>query len=548
MAHIKPPITDLKIRIEDKGFYEGFSMAVTVGSKILVGALIVWAIAFPEAAGSALKSIRTSIDASTGPWYMYVMAFYIIVCLGLALFPATGRILLGGPDTKPDFSRFSWVSMMFGAGVGIGMLTYATAEPLYHFATNPDVMMGNTAASSEDNIRAAMKWSYFHWGLSAWGCYGMTGLALAFFSYSRGLPLTIRAGLTSLFGRSLEGPLGHAIDIISVIATVLGVAVTLGYGVSQFAAGIHNITGMGWLMTAEGTPTIAAMLVALVVVMGCSTLSALSGVGKGIKWLSNINMGLSFLLLAFLLIVGSTLFELKSLFLGLWDYVIAMPALTFSVWTSDGVEGSVASQIAAWQSSWTVFYWAWWIAFAPFVGLFLARISKGRSIREFVLGAMIVPSLVCFVWLSFAGGTAIDLTLNGGAGDQISGADISSQLFEVMNFLLSPGLAKVVSALIVVLLMTYLVTSADSAVLIINTIAAAGDESPKGRVHIITWGVILTLVIGGLLVAGGLDAINTAMIIGALPFSAVLALMGIALIKALIRDGMRQKARMSSSV
>ncbi|MEP1444200.1 MAG: BCCT family transporter [Hyphomicrobiales bacterium] len=537
---LPPPITDLSIKTENAGFYQGFSKFVTVGSKCFLGALILWAVAFPEAAGEVLKSIRAGIDSNTGPWYMYVMGFYILVCLGLALWPATGKIRLGGDGSKPEFSSFSWFSMMFGAGIGIGMLTYATGEPIFHFGTNPDVITGETTASGADNVRSAMKWSFLHWGFSAWGCYAIVGLALAFFSYSRGLPLTIRSGLTPLLGKSLEGPLGHIIDIVSVIATILGVSVTLGYGVSQFAAGIHNITGMGWLMNAEGDPTNIAMIFALIIVMLCSTLSALSGVGKGIKWLSNINMGLSFFILAFFLVFGSTIFALQSLFVGIWDYVISLPSMVFTVWKGDGVEDSVATKLAGWQGGWTIFYWAWWIAFAPFVGLFLARISKGRTIREYVLGAMIVPSIMCFIWFAFAGGTAIDLTLNGGAGDQITGAGLSSQLFAMINYMLSPALATLMSIVIVVLLLTYLVTSADSAVLIINTIAAAGDESPKGRVHIITWGLILTLVIGGLLLAGGLGAINTAMIIGALPFSVVMALMGISLVKALIRDGMRR--------
>ena len=544
---MQPPITDLDIKTADSGFYEGFSKFVAVGSKLFLGALIVWAIAFPEAAGNVLKSIRTTIDANTGSWYMYVMAFYIIVCLALALWPATGKIRLGGENSKPEFSSFSWFSMMFGAGIGIGMLTYATGEPIFHFGTNPDVITGETTASSADNVRAAMKWSFLHWGFSAWGCYAIVGLALAFFSYSRGLPLTIRSGLTPLLGKSLEGPLGHVIDIVSVIATILGVSVTLGYGVSQFAAGIYNITGMEWLMQEDGNPTNVAMIFALVVVMFFSTLSALSGVGKGIKWLSNINMGLSFFILAFLLVFGSTMFALQSLFMGIVDYVVALPSMVLTVWKGDGVEDSVATQLAGWQGGWTIFYWAWWIAFAPFVGLFLARISKGRTIREYVLGAMIVPSIMCFVWFAFAGGTAIDLTLNGGAGDQITGAGLSSQLFAMINYMLSPALATAMSVVIVILLLTYLVTSADSAVLIINTIAAAGDESPKGRVHIITWGVILTLVIGGLLLAGGLGAINTAMIIGALPFSFVMALMGISLVKALVRDGMRDKSSAAES-
>ena len=376
-------------------------------------------------------------------------------------------------------------------------------------------------------------------------------MALAFSSYSRGLPLTIRSGLTPLFGRALEGPLGHIVDIVSVIATILGVSVTLGYGVSQFASEVYNITGMNWLMDVDGDPTKIAMIVSLVIVMIASTLSALSGVGKGIKWLSNINMGLSFFMLAFFLVFGSTLFALSALFVGLWDYVIKLPMMILTVWSMDGTGAeNTANALAGWQGGWTIFYWAWWIAFAPFVGLFLARISKGRTIREYVLGAMIVPSIMCFVWFAFAGGTAIDLTLNGGAGDQITGAGLSSQLFAMINFMLSPTLATLMSLLIVILLMTYLVTSADSAVLIINTIAAAGDESPKGRVHIITWGIILTLVIAGLLLTkgDGLAAINTAMIIGALPFSVVMALMGIALVKALVRDGMRNAAGISKTV
>lgn len=215
--------------------------------------------------------------------------------------------------------------------------------------------------------------------------------------------------------------------------------------------------------------------------------------------------------------------------------------MSLEVWSSDGSD--VSQKLADWQGGWTIFYWAWWIAFAPFVGLFLARISRGRSIREYVLGAMIVPATMCFVWFTFVGGTAIDLELSGIAGGQIMDAGISSQLFEMINIMLSPALATAMSVVIVVLLLTFLVTSADSAVLIINTIAAGGDASQKGNVHIITWGAALTLVIAVLLLAGGLSAINTAMIIGALPFSFVMALMGVSLLKALIRDGMRENAK-----
>lgn len=536
---IKPPLTDLPITTADDGFYEGFNTIVTVGSKILVGLLIVWAAAFPSQAGAVLSAINGFLLASFGTWYIYVMAFYLLTCLALAAWPTTGRIRLAGEGEEPEFSTFSWFSMMFGAGIGIGMLTYATGEPIYHFSTNPEVITGQVASESAEVVRSAFKWSFLHWGLSAWGCYALTGLALAFFSYRRGLPLTIRSGLTPLFGSSLSGGLGHVVDIVAVIATVLGVSVTIGFGVAQFSSGVHNITGAGWLMSEDGTPTTTAMIVALVLVMSLSTLSALSGVGKGIKWLSNMNMGLTMFFLTFLLVFGSTTFALQALFVGIWDYVTALPGMLFTVWRPDGT-GTGAS-LAEWQGGWTIFYWAWWIAFAPFVGLFLARISKGRTLREYVLGAMIVPSLMCFIWFAMAGGTAIDLELNGEANRAILDAGLSSQLFATVNQLLSPALAVAMSVLLVVLLLTYLVTSADSAVLIINTINAAGDETPKGRIHILVWGGALTLVIAVLLAAGGLAAIQTAMIIGALPFSFVLALMGIALIKALVRDGMRER-------
>ena len=530
----RQPLAELPIATADTGFYEGFNKFVTIGSKILIGLLIVWAAAMPDQASTALKSLNGFLMANFNAWYMYVMAFYIVVCLGLALVPATGKIHLGKPGEKPEFSNFSWFSMMFGAGIGIGMLTYATAEPIYHFSTNPDVIMGTVEGASAENVRSAYRWSFLHWGLSAWGCYALAGLSLAFFSYNRGLPLTIRSGLASLFGRSLSGTSGHFVDIIAVVATILGVSVTIGFGVSQFAAGMFNITGAEWMVNGDGSSSTSGMLVSLVVVMLAATWSARSGVGKGIKWLSNINMGLSFFLLAFFLIFGSTMLALESLFVGIWDYVITLPQSVTTVWQKDGTE--MGDALAGWQSGWTIFNWAWWIAFAPFVGVFLARISRGRSLREYVLGAMIIPSVMCFVWFAFVGGTAIDLELSGAAEGSIMGAGLSSQLFATINVMLSPGMAVAMSAIIVVLLLTYLVTSADSAVLIINTINAAGDEAPRSNRHITIWGTALTLVIGVLLVAGGLSAIQTAMIIGALPFSVVLALMGVSLVKALISE------------
>ncbi|MEL7115631.1 MAG: BCCT family transporter, partial [Pseudomonadota bacterium] len=571
----------------------------------LVGALILWAVAFPDQAGAVLSSFNSIILATFNFWYVYVMAFYVIVCILLALWPASGRLKLGHSGDKPEFSNFSWFSMMFGAGIGIGMLTFATAEPMYHFGSNPDTIQGITEGSSAENVRAAYIWSFTHWGLAAWASYAIVGLSLAYFAFRRDLPLTIRSGLVPLFGKALSGPLGHVVDIVAVVATVLGVSQTLGFGVEQFIAGLSRI-GLGdWLQTtdAEGAVKASTMgiVVALLVIMGASTLSALSGVGKGIKWLSNINMGLSFFLLAFFLIFGSTVFGLQALFVGMFDYLVSIPGNMFTVWTAvpeaqfnanipasvqalaaediaaiygsatspwgslasftEGLPAAAAglseadiaatyaaatdSRLSGWQGAWTIFYWAWWIAFAPFVGVFLARISKGRTVREYVLGAMIIPAVMCFVWFAIVGGTAVDITLGGDSS--IADAGQSDQLFATLAVLLSDNLAWVMSVIVVILLLTYLVTSADSAVLIINTINAAGDEGPKARPHILFWGAALALVVGALLIVGGLSAIQTAMVIGALPFSFVMVLMALSLIKAIWRDGQREKAGVPST-
>ena len=541
---LQPPLSDLPIKTADTGFYKGFSIDVTVASKIIISALVVWAIFWPTQSGAVLNGLNGFILGNFAAWYIWVVALFIIVCLGLALWPTAGHMNLGLEGEKPEFSNFSWFSMMFGAGIGVGMLTWAVAEPVAHFGSNPETIQGLTTGGTADNVRMAYKWSFLHWGFGAWACYAIAGLSLAFFSYRRGLPLTIRSSLTPLFGSALSGKLGHLIDIVAVVATILGVAQTLGFGVEQFVAGLTRI-GIAGLMDAEGGATFMGIVVAIVIIMGLSTLSALSGVGKGIKWLSNINMVLSIVLLGFFILFGATWFGAQAMLLGLWDYVTSLPMLSFNVWKSDGVEGPEAFLLAQWQGWWPVFYWAWWIAFAPFVGLFLARISRGRTIREFVLGALIVPALMCFVWFAWAGGTAIDLELNGGANGLIFDAANGDKIFAMTEFMLAPiaqALAWAMAMLIVVLLMTFLVTSADSAVLIVNTINAAGDEGPKARPHIIFWGAALGLVVAGLLISGGTSAIQTAMVIGALPFSIVMVLMCISLVKAIWNDGRREAA------
>lgn len=461
---------------------------------------------------------------------MLSAAVFMATVIILAIIPKTGRIKLGQEQDKPDYSLFSWFSMMFGAGVGIGMLTYSTAEPIFHFMSNPETIQGLATAQTADNVRNAYKWGLFHWALTPWGIYAVLGISLSYFSYNKGQPLTIRSSLRPLFGKAVDGPLGNIIDIVAILATIIGVAVTIGYGVAQFASGVFNITEASWLISDDGTPTFNAQLLALALVLIASTISAMSGVSKGIKWLSNLNMGLTLLLLLFFVLLGSFGFAINAFGYAIWDYVLALPTMSLTIWSTEQ-----QPELAGWQSSWTIFYWAWWIAFAPFVGLFLARVSRGRTIREYVLGAMVVPSIVCLTWFTLVGGTALDLELSGIANGRILNADISAQLYETVNLLLSPSLATAMSVVIVLLLLTYLITSVDSAILVVTNLASGGEQTTNSAKHIIVWALLFAAVIAALLYAGGMSSLRSAMIIGALPFSFVMAFILIALVMSLVK-------------
>jgi len=540
---IGPPVVDLTIDTHDRGFYDGFSREVTIPGKIIVSLIIMWAIFFPVSAMGTLEAANSTIIAAFSGWYIYLVAALIVTCGVLALIPQTGSLRIGAPGESPEFSTFSWISMLFGAGIGIGMLTYSTGEPLAHFVNNPDIIAGTVESASSEAVRSSYMWTFLHWGLGAWCTYALIGLAIGYVAHRRGLPLTIRSALVPLFGRHMSGIAGHVVDVVAVVATILGVAVTMGLGVQQFVAGLYRV-GLGdWLMVEAGdgsgmTASGLAIVTALLVLVGASTLSALSGVGRGIKWLSNINMGLSFALLGLFAIAGAGLYGLELLGVGLWDYIKTLPAHSLTLFSSDGSE--ISEALVQWQLDWTVFYWAWWIAFAPFVGMFIARISRGRTIREYIIGVAIVPSVVCFLWMALIGGTAIELELSGLAGGQILGAGMSDQLYATLAVMLDPGVAMIVSSLVVLLLMTYLITSVDSAILIINTINGAGEDEGTRRFHIVFWGVALAFVVGSMLILGGIDAIRITMIIGALPFSFVAAVMAVAIVKAIVFDLVRK--------
>jgi len=536
---IEPPIVDLPIGTHDTGFYAGFSRAVTIPSKIIVALIIMWAIFFPVNASESLAVANSTIISNFSGWYVYLVAALMVVCIGLAIWPESGTLRIGAPGDTNEFSRFSWFAMLFGAGIGIGLLTFSIGEPLAHFANNPDIIRGTIESQSAEAVRPAFIYTFLHWGFGAWCTYALVGLAIGYVSYRRDLPLTIRSSLAPLFGQKMSGMAGHVVDVVAVVATILGVSVTMGLGVEQFVAGLNRVGFGDWLIASDGSSSTAAIVTALLVLVGASTVSALSGVGRGIKWLSNLNMGLSFALLALFLVAGSGMYGLSLLIRGIWDYFVTLPVNSLTLFQDAGDATSAA--LVQWQLDWSVFYWAWWIAFAPFVGMFIARISRGRTIREYMFGVALVPSLMCFAWMTIAGGTAIDLELSGTAGGSIIAAGISDQLFATIAVLLSPDVAWIVSALVVVLLMTYLITSADSAILIINTINGAGDDEGSRRYHILFWGAALAFMVGSMLILGGIDAIRVTMIIGALPFSFVVALMGISIIKAITYDLIRKK-------
>lgn len=502
---------------------------MVISSKILLSALVLWAALLPDSALVVLSNISSTLLKIFNIYYVYVVTIFLIFCIVIAIIPVVGKRKLGKEDEHPEFSNFSWFAMMFGSGMGIGLMVFSTAEPLWHFGENPEIISGQIEPHSHHAIQSAFRYSFLHYGLHPWGIYVVTGLCMAYFAHRYHLPLTIRSTLAPLLGKRLNGYAGHLLDITAIIATLLGIAVTIGYGINQLVAGFNEIAGLDKTAPSETNSgpddTVSALLLALFLVMLLSIISAATGIGRGIKVLSNLNLGLSCLLLVVFLIFGPLFFTLKLYGSALVDYLLALPAISVEVFELETTHGN-------WQEQGTILYWAWWIAFAPFVGLFLARISKGRTIREFVLGAMLAPAAMCFVWITLLGGTAVHLELSGTADGHIIQAGTSAQLFETLNILLSGGMLQATSLLTVVLILTFLVTSADSGVLVLNTIMTGGNYY-AGLKHKIIWGLILSAVIAALLVTGdgSMEALQKAMIIGALPFSMVMILMCVAFLK-----------------
>jgi len=597
---MRPPFTDLEVSTQDDGFYEGYSFPIAAVSKFTIVLLVLWALIVPESAGATLASWNAQLLDVFNTFYIVVAGFFIFFLIVLAIWPFAGRRTLGAPGEPTEFTTFSWFAMMFGAGLGVGLMVYATAEPLGLWNSNPEILKGAVEPGTVEAIESAYRYTFLHYGFHAWAIYVVTGLSLAYYAFTRNMPLTIRSALTPIFGRLMNGILGDLVDILGVLATILGVGVTIGFGVSQLVDGVYAVTDLEWLVTqnADGppTPSSVGLIVGLVVIMTLSTLSAVSGVGRGVKYLSNLNLVLSLILLITFIVFGSFGFAMTTYGLAFVDYILHFIPLSYEayvqpsleVFTANlpeaakslspdeianihatgpwgdfaGFQGDLPASVDAgtaaalweateqgrlfkWQAGWTTFYWAWWIAFSPFVGLFLARISRGRTVREFIVGAVFAPALVCFAWMTILGATAIDLELGGAANGAITGASTTNKLFATLGVMLDPGLLSILTIMCVVLILTFLVTSADSGILVMNTIMSGGSLQ-AGIKHRIIWGVLMTLVIGALLLASGgdggnpFDSLRNAMIIGALPFTFIMVLMCLSLAKALINDSRRE--------
>ena len=482
----------------------------------LIVAFVVFAVVAPGKASDGITAVQTGIIGTLGWYYVLLIAGFVLFALWMG-FSRFGDIRLGPDDEEAEFKLGSWFAMLFSAGMGIGLVFWGVAEPLNHFAAPRPGFEGDQV----ETARRAMTQTYLHWGVHAWAIYVVAGLAIAYAIHRKGYPVSIRWALEPLLGDRVKGRLGDVIDITAVVGTVFGVATSLGFGVAQIAAGL-DFTGVA----DGGSGSIGLQILLIALITGLATASVVSGVGRGIKWLSNFNMGLAALFLLFVLIAGPTLFLLREFVQNFGDYFSNVLGLTFDVSAYRGESGET------WQAAWTTFYWGWWISWAPFVGVFIARISRGRTVREFVFGVLLVPTLVTFLWFSVLGGTALHRELFGSAGlvADDGSVDTEQALFSLLDGL--PG-GGIVIGLAILLIVTFFVTSSDSGSLVVDMLSSGGDLDPPKWSRVM-WAVLEGAVAAALLAvgAGGLGALQTAAIVTALPFSVVMVGMAIATVRA----------------
>jgi glycine betaine transporter len=462
---------------------------------------VLWGVLFTDNLAAVASAVLGYLIASFG-WVFILASFGFLVFVLYLAFSRYGRIKLGRDDDEPEFRTVSWVAMMFSAGMGIGLMFFGVAEPISHLTAPPH---GLAKAGTEQAAEVAMEYSYFHWALHPWAMYAVVGLALAYFTFRKGKPNLISSAFRPLLGDRVEGPAGKTIDILAIFATLFGSATSLGLGALQINGGLEYI----W-----SVPNSTAVAIVIIAVMtALFVVSAVTGVHRGIQWLSNTNMVLALILVLFLFVLGPTVFILNTFVESLGGYLANLIPMSFR-------SGAFSSD--SWLASWTIFYWAWWISWTPFVGTFIARISRGRTIREFVIGVLLIPSVVSFVWFAVLGGTAINLELRGvgNIADAVSqGPEVA--LFATLNQF---PLATVMSLLAVILVALFFISGADAASVVMGMLSSRGTLDPRGLIVII-WGVLTGAAAAICLLARGLEGLQTAAIISAAPF--VLVMIGL---------------------
>ncbi|MDV7145328.1 BCCT family transporter [Tropicimonas sp. TH_r6] len=495
-------------------------------SGLTIVAFVFYALVFQEQAAAAFGALRPWLT-STFDWFFLISAnFFVVFCLFLVVSP-WGSVRLGGKDAVPDYTYIGWFAMLFAAGMGIGLMFFGVLEPVYHMAISEPLGVPSPFAEDgtiiPENVEAAKRMglaaTIYHWGLHPWAIYAVVALALALFSFNKGLPLTIRSAFYPIFGERVWGWTGHIIDTLAVFATLFGLATSLGFGAQQANAGLEHVFGL--------PNSINVQVILITVITAVALVSVLRGLDGGVKVLSEINMVLAALLLLFVLLVGPTGVILADFFAGLSTYAREIFALSNPVGRED----------IGFLDGWTSFYWAWWVSWSPFVGMFIARVSRGRTVREFVICVLIIPSLVCVLWMAVFGGAAIDQVLSDPAGSAVKAQVIDSYNPPISLFAMLEGLplSAITSTLGIVLVIVFFVTSSDSGSLVIDTITAGGKvDAPVGqRVFWCTFEGAVAIV---LLLGGGLSALQAMVISTGLPFSLVLLLMCVAIVKGLMAE------------
>ena len=464
---------------------------------------------FNDHAAKTFAAAETWLVTNMGWFYMVVVALFFVFIVYLA-FSRYGNLKLGPDDSNPDYSYLSWIAMLFSAGVGIGLMFFGVAEPITHFIS-PPIGEGGTVEAAQN----AMLITYFHWGLQAWAVYIVVGLALAYFAFRKGLPLTIRSTLYPLIGNRINGWIGHSVDIFAVLGTMFGVATSLGIGVMQVNAGLN------YLFDINISASVQVVLISGITLL--ATISVVAGLDAGIRRLSELNLSLALVMLLFVLLAGPTALLLNGFLQNLGNYFSNVVSMTFNAYAYQPV--------VEWMSAWTLFYWAWWISWSPFVGMFIARISRGRTIREFIIGVLLVPAGITFLWLSVFGNSALFIELGEGAGS-ISQATLESMPTALFIMLEQLPMTKIISVIAILLIVTFFVTSSDSGSLVIDIITSGGNKEPPVWQRVF-WAVSEGVVASILLAAGGLSALQTAAICSALPFAFVMLFICFGLLKGL---------------